>query len=122
MGYRPIRTLDDCQRHGLKLQVTCRRCGRIVVFMPSDILYWRKVRSSWPLDRIAGLLVCKGFLDQKGCGARGPTIQAIDWPPIEATPPPPRPVAEKVPYGIDPAEWAEAGPSDRKRLIRRSRG
>ncbi|HEU4958974.1 MAG TPA: hypothetical protein VFT56_01085 [Sphingomonas sp.] len=122
MGYRPIRTIGDCQRHGLKLQVTCRRCGRVAIFSPGDFLYWRTVRLDLPLDRLAGRLICQGAFQEKGCGARGPTVQAIDWPPVEPTLPPPKPIATKVPAGVDPAEWAKAGPSDRKRLIRRARG
>jgi len=122
MGYRPIRTIEDCNAHHLKLQVTCRNCGRVAVFEPHGFLAFGTVPFSLPLNRLAARLVCRGDFEQKGCGKRGANVTPIVWPPIEPIRLPPKPFAYMTPRGVDPEAWAKADERERKRLIRIARG
>lgn len=122
MGYRPIRTIEDANRHGQKLQVTCAHCGRVAIFEPQGFLLFGGVRFNTRLDILAARLVCRGGGGAEGCGHKGARIMPIVWPPIEPARLPPRPIAYPAPKGIDQAAWDRATPSERKRLLRQARG
>lgn len=123
---QPIKSLGELTRNGGTVQATCRACGKVALFSPTELAAHfarRKLDGSWA--SFAKHLVCSG---DEGCGARYPKVAWLtgDPPPPDSDPPPrPRLVrpATYVPRGIDPGEWENARDDrERKRLIRRARG
>jgi hypothetical protein len=48
MGGRRMNTLTECARHSALIEVTCRRCGRVVYFKPSKLKDWMGVGDCTP--------------------------------------------------------------------------
>lgn len=121
MSYRPLRTLEQVSRAGLFLQITCPACGRRAIYRAAEFRIACRINTE--LTTLAAMLVCRGAPNTKeGCGHRGAQILPIDWPPIDAPPGPPKPVAASAPRGIDPDKWAKADAAERRRLVRQARG
>ena len=79
-------------------------------------------RSNTELPNLARRLTCKGVAgDVVGCGHRGAQVLAIDWPPVDPAPSPPKPIALPAPKGVDPAAWSSADERGKKRLLRDAR-
>ena len=115
MGRTYVRTLGDCQKHGLIVEITCKHCGRQAYLAPPDLigltsrLGWT-IRSYQDLDMLMPVMRCKGGRGSFGCGGKGATVRAV-WP-----------HELKVPAGVPAIAFLNANDRERKRLIRKARG
>lgn len=81
--------LDDLARRGGCLSIRCRRCGRVAIFSPHEILsYWRAKGWDTSFPAFADHLVCRR---PDGCGQRGPSVSWLLGTPPDTDPLPPRP-------------------------------
>ena len=108
-------SLFELTGYGGTVRVKCRKCGREARFSAGELSRWLRVtgqRDDW--KTIRSKFVCQG------CGRRNAEVTYE----LEAPEPPPRPPLPRsgdAPPGIDPAEWATADATERKRLVRRAR-
>lgn len=98
-----IKSLTELTRYGGSVQATCRACGRVALFAPSDLAMFFRARQwddSWPA--FAKRLRCSDV----ECGAKNPRVAWIPNNPPTNDPQPPRPrlvrPAPPPPMGVDP--------------------
>lgn len=115
MGRTYVRTLGDCEKHGLVLEITCDRCGRQAYLNGHDLigltsrLGWQ-IRREQHIDLLGPVLRCKGGRGTFGCGGKGAKVRAV-WP-----------HELKVPAGVPAVAFLNADDRERRRLIRIARG
>ena len=115
MGRTYVRTLGDCNQHGLVIEIVCSRCGRAVYRAPADLIGYTtlagyKIRPHMHVEMLGPVLRCKGGAGSIGCGGKGARIRAV-WP-----------HELKVPAGVPALAFLNADDRERKRLIRIARG
>ena len=123
MGAVILRMLEDMVRWRADLRVKCNKCGREGRFDPHAMIRWFGMHGwSTSLDDAPRRFRCEGS-DGAGCGSKDVRLSAV-MPKGELPPERPRPKPldpSSVPKGIDPAAWAGANDSERKRMIRQAR-
>lgn len=112
MGRTYLRTLGDCEHHGVVLKITCASCGREAFAAPSEFLAIGKARIKrhTRLNDLQATLVCRGSQGVPGCGVRGAELRPL-W--AHEVP--------GIPAGVPVLPWLRADDRERKRLIRVAR-
>jgi ribosomal protein L37E len=70
MGTKRLDTFNDCQRHGVRVWLTCRRCGRSRYVSPfgDPIFQDQRIRENMSPHAVARHLKCGR------CGAKMPKV------------------------------------------------
>ena len=115
MGRTYLRTLGDCEKHGVVLSITCRACQRVAYVAPGFLIGLRSATAGGAremrLDRFEHRMLCRGSNGEVGCGHRGARMKPL-WP--HEIP--------GVPKGVPVLPWLHADDRERQRMIRHARG
>jgi hypothetical protein len=86
----PLRDLFDAAVRHSAVKLTCRRCGRVVIFS-SHALWWRFQRRGWAdrFDDVRKRCLCLMCLHRDGERVRNPELELVDEAPTDTSLPKP---------------------------------
>lgn len=115
MGRTYLRTLGDCEKHSVVIQITCRACERVIYASPNQLIGIKRGRVEFLrgtyLEQIEPFMRCIGGSGHAGCGAKGARLAPL-WP--HEVP--------GLPRGVPVLQFLTADDRERRRLIRVARG